>query len=167
MSETTPNLDALLDRLAAGELDAFEPDEIEALERHLNEHSGAAERMINVKPPAAGELAFDEPMPDESAWGAVWDGIDAGVKSARRSTIRRSRWSNLFRVSGALAACALAMVAWKITRPDASAGWSMELAGNVEIEDLEVFGDETGFVSYADDDSGAAFVWVMEDAEGA
>lgn len=166
---TTPsdNLDELLDRVCAGRLDELTPEQVAALEAHLDATPTAAERLANVLPEPDPHLSAAVSSPTEDEWNAVWERIESvtsTTQSPRRPLSRLLRiWSPLL----AAAACVLLVVIWRLSAPPA---WKMQLSEDVVVHELEVFGNSTAFVAYSDDDDGSAMIWVFEengDSQGA
>ena len=172
MNEEHTQLNALLARVAAGEIDALNPSEIALLESHLNDAPDAAGQLAKGRPPLMRlpEIA----MPPEAAWDAMFDRIDASRGAAtaspgRSPTTRPDRTHRLRRLRKtwepllAAAAVVLLAVMWRLspTTPTAAEPWDLRLATDVSIDEIEVFGDATSFVAYADD--GSTVIWVFED----
>lgn len=171
MNENRKQLEALLDRVAAGELDALAPSEIEQLEAHLNEAPEAAMRLADVRPPT---MRIPAPaIPAESAWDSVFERVvaaDDGVETtspvrpasvaARRGRLPRllKAWEPLL----AAAAVVLLAVVWRFSpvQPNPADNWDLHLATDVSVDEIETYGDATSFVAYSDD--GSTVIWVVE-----
>ena len=155
MTRTKAQLDALLERVAAGELDALAPDEIDALQRHLDEDANAADRLADVVPEPEGELRAVS-TPTAGDWDRVWNNIDA---SERRTT---PWWLRITPYAGAAAACILLALILRVA-PAPVDDWAIQLGDEVEINEIEVFGNASVYV----DNSAGGIVWLFEEDEGA
>jgi hypothetical protein len=171
MSQSRENLDAALRAVAAGDWDALTPEQVERLERVLNQEPAIAARLTAQKPELGASLAkvldaLDRrARPTPRAWEGVWEQIESAAPAAR-GTSRRSvaRILRLWPALAAAAACLLLAVAWTWTaRPSASDEWPLRLATNVEIDDLEVPEGATSFVVETGGESGIQVIWVLED----
>jgi hypothetical protein len=163
---TTPadNLDELLDRVAAGRLDDLTPAQVAALELHLNATSAAEERLTDVVPTADPCLSASTPIPSHAEWEDVWHRIDS-ARPARASTARVIRRTiRVWQPLAALAACLALLLVWRWSPFSTAADWPIELSSNVEVLEIEVFGDASAFVSYSDEEHGAAVIWVLDDS---
>jgi hypothetical protein len=164
MTETNHNLDALLALVADGRLDELTPEQVAALEEHLNARPEAVGRLENVVPEPDSLAGHAGPAPSEAEWEAVWDGIDAGCAVAGGSEPRRiGRVITFWQPLVAVAACLLLIVFWR-AMPSRNR-WPIELSDHVVVHDLEVFGDESAFIAYSDDNTGSAIIWVFDETE--
>ena len=188
-SESRDKLEALLRRVEAGEWDSLTPEQMAALEAYLN--TGWHGQTAAPFDRATGESALpnlaipDSDMPTPAEWDRVWNNIEAGVTSGastdsadaagvesiklpRQSRAQRSVARRLIRfwpVFTAAAACIGLLFTWQfVTPPPASTGWAIQLADEVEVDELDVYGDTTAFVDFNDD--GTAMIWVFEDGVG-
>lgn len=180
-SNSRDNLEALLRRVEAGELDSLTPEQIDALETFLNESPAAADRLANVRPapestsalsafpdaPGFGQASI--PSPDKAEWDRVWNNIEAAEAAPRMAapveTCNRSvggRLLKLWPLFMAAAACFAIMLTWHFAAVPASAEWEIRLADQVEVEELNVYGDAIAFVDFNND--GTAMIWVFEES---
>lgn len=165
MTRKRINPDELLARAEQGALDDLSPAEIEALEAYVNADPSAAARLAPVTPTVEPALA-EVSGPSAAEWARVWAGIDAACsRAAQAGRARRGprRWLRVWEAVTAAAACVALAVLWRSGASVEDGGWPLQLSNNVEIESVEVYGDETSFVVYADDGSGRAVIWVLED----
>ncbi len=158
-------LGELLDRVVAGELDALRPEEVAALDEHLNADPQAGALLAEVLPPVEPLLRVGG-APTPAEWERVWDGIEsadgAGAAPAVRGSHRTLRLMRLWQPLLAAAACLVLM--FTLTgRFTASAPRPIRLSGDVVVNDLEVDDDADALVMYDDDGSGRAIIWVFED----
>ena len=163
---TTPgeNLDELLDRVAAGRLGDLTPEQVAALETHLNTTPGAAERLADIVPEADPRLSVIAPTPTDADWGEVWRRVDSAALT-RESTARViGRTIRLWQPLAAAAACLLLMILWRVAPLRTEPAWELRLSGSVVVHELEIFGGDSAFVAYSDDD-GSAVIWVFEEDE--
>lgn len=177
MTPMRENPDQLLERVAAGRLDELSPEQVAALEAHVNESAAAAARLANLVPqPPAGQFA-PVAEPTAAEWERVWRGVEAAeVRSAARGAgaveVRRTvrdrggarRFLRLWEGVAAAAACVLLAVLWRSSQPAAEASWPIQLSQHVEVDSLEVFDDSTAFVVVPDDGSDGAVIWVLEES---
>lgn len=165
---TTPadNLDELLDRVVAGRLDELTPEQAAALEAHLNATPAAAERLADVLPQVDQRLRVSTPVPTDAEWDQVWQRVDSAA-AARGKTARTIRRTiRLWQPLTALAACVVLLLVWRWAPLSAGSDWPIALSADVEVLELEVFGDASAFVSYSDEGQGAAVIWVLDDDAG-
>jgi hypothetical protein len=161
-------LQDLIAALAEGRFDVLSPDEVAALEAHLNECGACAARLATARaaPPDAG---YPEPPagPEAGVWDAVWNRIDKAAMDSRPVGLSggRARWLRSWGAISAAAAILLATAIWHLVPLRPAPAWEFRLAGahDVEIESLEVFGEATTFVLNTDDDVGTSIIWVMEE----
>jgi hypothetical protein len=161
---TTPsdNLDELLDRVRAGRLDELTPEQVAALEAHLDATPTAAERLANVIPEPDPHLSAPVSSPTEDQWNAIWERVESAASSPRSPRRPVSRVLRFWSPLAAAAACLLLVVVWRLSAPPA---WEMHLSEHVVVHELEVFGNSSAFVAYSDDDDGSAMIWVFEEDE--
>jgi hypothetical protein len=168
---TTPdeNFDQLLDRVAAGRLDDLTPEQIDALEAHLNATPTAEQRLADVLPEADPRLSVAAPMPTDDEWSEVWQGVESTTRKRESSARAIRRAIRLWQPFAAVAACVALLLVWRWSPLTAAPDWPIALSSDVEVLELEVFGDASAFVSYSDDGQGAAMIWVLDDStsEGA
>jgi hypothetical protein len=166
MTTSRDNFDELLDRVAAGRLDGLTPEQVAALEVHLNATPAAEERLADVVPAADPRLSVSTPVPTDAEWEDVWQRVDS-ARPTRASTARAIRRTiHLWRPLAALAACVALLLVWRWAPLSTGSDWPIALSADVEVLELEVFGDASAFVSYSDDGRGAAVIWVLDDGAG-
>jgi len=167
MTRAADNLDALLDRVAAGELDKLTPTQAAELEAYLNASPPAAARLADLKPPLESVLTKAAPPVRAARWEAMWERIEsasAAPGGLQRGRILRLMHSHAFRFVAAAAACLLLLLTWRVvTSPAALA---IRLSDNVEIEGLEVSDDASSVVSYLGEAGGPVIIGVFAE-EGA
>ena len=164
---TTPNdnLDQLLDRVAAGRLDDLTPEQVAALEAHLNA-TPAAEGLADVLPEADPRLSSTASMPTDAEWDEVWQQVDSAAAARGRTARAIRRAIRLWQPLAAVAACVALLLVWRWAPFTSGPEWPIELSADVEVLELEVFGDASAFVSYSDEGQGAAVIWVLDDGAG-
>ncbi len=156
------DLDKLLDRVAAGELDALRPDEIAALERHLNADPPAAAALADLTPAVEPALAATA-APTPAEWERVWDRIESAASTPAAGPHAAFRVIRFWQPLLAAAACLVLMFSLQ-TRSVAPRGASqIRLSDDVVVSELEVYDDADALVMYDDDGSGRAIIWVFED----
>jgi hypothetical protein len=164
---TTPieNFDRLLDRVSAGQLDDLTPEEVAALEAHLNTTPAAAQRLADAVPTPDPRLTFAVPSPSDADWDRVWERIHSAEAAplAPRHAVRRV--FRLWQPLAAAAACLLMIIIWRTMLSPAKPSWELRLSDDVVVHELDVSGDASAFVAYADDGSGTAVIWVFEEDE--
>ncbi|MGD8454569.1 MAG: hypothetical protein PVJ57_22370 [Phycisphaerae bacterium] len=154
-------MDDLLNKLAAGELDALSPEEVAALAAHLDANPAAADRVAGLTPPIEPALQADVPLPGEEAWGQVWAGIEAGRRTGSQPFVRRVL--RIVEPVLALAACVLMAVIWNAGEQQATAAWPVEWATTVEIDEIEVADGSVPYVAAVEgDESTVSVVWVLD-----
>ncbi len=156
--------------LAAGNLDALSPAQVEALEAALNSEPDLAARLVPCRPPVSPQLAAalreldrDE-QPSPGTWERVWSRIDAAGASAQGRRGAAWRRVSVWRPMLAAAACLLLMVGWRLVPSTAAEPWPLQLAGDVEIDELEVFQDATSFIVSMGNGAGR-IIWVLPDGD--
>ncbi len=153
--------------LSAGRFDAIEPDQMAAVEMHMNDCAACRSALADVTPIPEPRLCQSPALPADESWSNVWEKLDAAAPSTTHVQARILRFA---RPWGTLAAAAVVvfMVSLWWTMPGTAADdWAFQLAGagDVEIESMEVFDDSTSMLmSFGDDD--ISIIWVMDD-EGA
>ncbi len=172
MTRDAHDIQRLLQELELGRLDALSPDDVAALEQHLNADDQAAARLADRRPPRDERLSLPAAQPTAAEWDRMWQVVaGSATESAplRKSTGRPRRWLRLVEGVTAAAACVALAALWHggASTEALAAEWPMQLSENVEVESLEVFGDQTSFVLYPDDGSGQAVIWVIEEPSGA
>jgi|GEM_PF-1385283 len=165
------NLHEVRRLLTAGDLDAITPAQIEQIERALADDAAAVAALGRQTPPLPPSLARAlqdwerEQQPAALVWEHMWSAIDAAVLRSRRAPVavgrRRLRlWQSMV----AAAAGLILFVSWQAYPLRAVEPWPLRLAGEVDIEQLEVFQDATTFVVSLDGDGGQ-IIWVLPAAE--
>jgi hypothetical protein len=170
MSQSRDSLDAALRAAAAGDWDALTPEQVDRLERVLNDEPAVAARLANEKPelgsPLADSLvALDQRTPPAPrVWQDVWERIDAAAPAGMRriGQVGAPRILRLWKPLAAAAACILLTVFWTL-KPAAPEEWPLQLATNVEIDQLEVPEGATSFVISTGGENGIDVIWVLED----
>ena len=161
---------AALQALIDGRLDALAPEQVAALEAHLNACPTCTARLADAqaRPEAALRDSLATPVPAPALWDAVWDRIDARsaaepVPARRRLPVTLRLWSGL----SAAAAVILVATIWWLTPPAADSPWDLRLAGpeDVQIQSLEVFVDATSIVLTGEGDAAAPIIWVIQENE--
>jgi len=163
---TTPNdnLDHLLDRVVAGRLDELTPEQIDALEGHLSATPAAERRLADVVPEADPRLSAIAPVPTNADWDKVWQRVDSAAPTRVPTARAIGRTIRLWQPLAAAAACLLLMVLWRVAPLRTQPPWELQLSGDVVVHELEIFGGDSAFVAYSDDD-GSAVIWVFEEDE--
>lgn len=168
-------LQALLERVRDGHLDDLSPNDVTDIETYLNVSPDAAAQLASAPAAPTQQIDADLTMPTADAWEQVWSNIEAATAPAQHQRRpapspaqphRRPRIIRLWQGLSAAAACLLAAVAWQIGGEQSSAGnWTIQLSGDVEIHELEVYDDESVFVAYSESGDGSAIIWVYDDDE--
>jgi hypothetical protein len=166
MMRQPDSLDEGLRAVAAGQLDSLSPELIARLERALAQQPRIADTLRDAALPIEPGLsraiqAFDQSTaPTKAAWGQVWERIDRVGDPGWATTehFLRGWWRPLL----AAAACALLALTWHFAVPSAQP-WPMQLATEVEINEIEVYDGATPFVISTDDGSGLNVIWFLQD----
>ena len=91
MTGADDNLDKLLEQVAAGRLDDLTPEQVAALEEHLNSAPEAQDRLADTLASIESSLPVDRTMPSEADWEGVWQNIEiAGPVAAPSPFVRRT-----------------------------------------------------------------------------
>ena len=164
---TTPdgNPDELLAQVAGGRLDELTPEQVAALEAHLNATPAAAERLADVVPASDPGMSHMPAPPSATEWDELWERVDSALPVRKSAPREVGRVIRLWEPLAAVAACLLLMILWRAGPAPAQPAWEMRLSDHVVVHELEVFGDASSFVAYSDDDSGTAVIWVIEEGE--
>ena len=157
------DIQADLDALAAGELDALSPQQIERLEACVHSQPEAAERLAEQTPPIEPLFRISAESPSEDVWERLWQRVEAGAPARGRGF--RRRLLQLWRPMLAAATVALLVGFWDRARPPAQPDWPVEWAREVEINELEVSEGAAPFVLVGGMDDSVSVIWVL-DAEG-
>lgn len=174
MSVRPDNLDEALRAVAAGNLDALRPDQVAQLETLLNEEPALAAQLADrlVAPDAllASALAQAEQaaVPSAAVWEQAWERIGAAVPAMPATVGRRRRMViRLWKPLAAVAACLLMVAGWKISSATPKTeDWPMQLATNVDIDQLEVYDGRTPFVFTSGGENGFEVIWVLGEDQG-
>jgi hypothetical protein len=164
MNASSHNPDELLARVADGQLDQLTPEQVAALEAHLNTTPAVADRLADVVPAPDPHLVPASSPPSEAEWDALWERVDS-AGSARQTPNTIARVLRFWRPLAAVAACLLLVVLWRAVPWASEPSWKMQLSDDVVVHELEVFGDSSAFVAYSDDESGSAVIWIFEGDE--
>lgn len=166
MATDPRQLDELLTRLTEGRLDELTPDQVQALERYLNESVPAAERLWTCKPPPLPGLRRGAPAPGPQDWEHLWQHIEAAAPPPRvrvtqgRAGMTRRLTFSLWLGGAAVAACVALGVLWRLAATPSPA--RAMLARHVVIDNLETFGDSTPVVVSTDPGEGISVIWVVD-----
>ena len=163
MTQLCENLSETLEAVAAGRFDSVAPERMDALEIHLNECADCAGRLAEVRPEPDPSLRVDIATPSAAQWDDVWKRVAPDARPAQRPPrIRKSYpfWSTI----AAVAACFVMAVVWRFGKAPADTGWDLQLAVDVEVVEVEVFGDATPFILSGDD--GGSIIWVLDEPGG-
>jgi len=166
MSQSHDSLDAALRAVAAGQWEALTPEQVERLERVLNEEPAVAARLAGRKPELGARLAevlevlVEQTRPAPRVWQDMWERIDAAAPAAVRHGAGRilRLWTPL----AAAAACVILVLLWTL-EPSTSEEWPLQLATSVEIDELEVPEGATPMVISTGGENGIDVIWVLED----
>ncbi len=178
---------AVLAAVREGRWDALSPADIAALETHLADCPACAAELAAA--PAAPDAQTQAllahlpaaPQPTAQTWELLWQSVGAALPSPARQAIpqplsaphhavRRTivaTWLIRFWRPIAVAAAAVFMVGvWRFAlRPAAPP--ELQLARNVQIDSLEVFGDASPIVyTIEGPDGGSTVIWIV-DTKGA
>lgn len=165
MNAPEHNLDDLLARVADGRLDELTPEQVAALEAQLEADPGAAERLADVVPASEAVLSPEIPPPSNAEWEHVWDAIESALPARALAPRASRRMFHRWRPLVAVAACVALVVLWHLTPTEFGSPRPLRMSDHVVVHELEVFGDESAFVAYSDDDAGSAVIWVFESDE--
>lgn len=171
MKRPRDNLDDALRAVLAGDLDALTPEQVVRLERVLNEEAAVAVRVAGQMPARGDPLvaALNEAdratSPPAAAWEAAWERIDGtgplAMFAEKRGTV--ARVLRLWKPLAAVAAGLLMAVLWKVSTTSPIKPWPMQLAADVEINQLEVNEGMTPFVVSTGGDGAVQVIWVLPD----
>ena len=130
MTTPTDNLEELLARVRAGRLDELTPEQVAALEAHLDATPAAAERLANVVPEPDPHLSAAVSPPTEDEWNAVWERVESATSAPQSPRRPLSRVFRLWSPLAAAAACLLLVVVWRLSAPPA---WEIQLSEDVLV----------------------------------
>ncbi len=189
---------ATLAAAAAGRFDALSPQQVAALEAHLDDCPRCLAVLTDAVPKPDAEIAAalrrmpGAAGPGAATWDAVWQEIDATVGGAAQSPLHIARDGRedaepgrdailptpasgvarrvartglirkIWRPLAIAAACALMAGVWRYATLSTPPEHPIRLATNVEIDNLEVFGDSSAIVYTLNDTSGAAVIWIVD-----
>jgi len=157
MEPRSADIQATLDAIAAGELDALDPDQVQRVAAAVNADPALAARLAGIVPRVQPVHRAGVPQPSDAAWERVWQRIAvATVGQTRRRVLR------LWRPALAAAACALLALIWNLGRAPAPEEWPVRWAQRVEINDLEVPAGVIPLVLVGESD-GVPGIWVLDD----
>lgn len=170
MSSEADNLDQALKALQAGDLDALTPEQMDRLEGLLNSRPQLADTLTGrlAAPDARLRAALDDEAadagPSAPEWERAWNRISTSSGAASTSRRATGRFWRLWAPLTAAAACLLMAASWwGSALPAGPQPWPMKLATEVEINELEVYGNATAFVVSAGGESGVGIIWVLEE----
>lgn len=156
MNAQPEEVQRLIARVSAGQLDDLSPDEVQLLEVALNEDDALAATLAEV--PAGGDWP-GELAPSEAEWQSVW----AGVNSDSAPQRGQGWW---LRPMGIAAAVALMIGAWWSGPVRSTVDpWQIQPDTDFELVALESGSDEIPFIMTGDEDE-FPVIWVI-DSEGA
>jgi hypothetical protein len=171
MTPARDNLDEALRAVLAGDLDALAPEQVARLEGVMNEAPAVAVKLAGLLPARDERLvAVLQDMeyataPPARAWDAAWERIDGTGPIAKLAQRRAgvARILRLWKPLAAAAACLLLAVLWRVSTAAPIKPWPMQLASDVEINQLEVNDGMTPFVVSTGGDGGVQVIWVLPD----
>lgn len=159
MSQATRDIDELLALVAAGQLDALSPEEVERFETALAADDALAARLAEM-PVGASDLP-DVMTPTAAEWNRVW----AGVERSQRRGWHLGRLVHHWQAMAAAAVIVLMVGIWELmpTNVKQAKSWQLRPDNDIQVVDLESFGDDTPVV-LAGGDGDFPVIWVMEDS---
>jgi hypothetical protein len=171
MTRTPDNLNAALQAVKAGDLDALTPEQVARLERVLNDELAVAAQLGGQVPKpderwASALDAVERPGgPSDATWERIWTRIDNAAPVSLRQTGQSgaARILRLWKPLAAAAACLLLAALWRAGTPATVKPWPMELATSVQIDQLEVSEGSTPFVVTTGGENGFDVIWVLQD----
>jgi hypothetical protein len=144
MQPMNADIQAALDAVADGRLDALPPERVAQLAAYLEADPIAAARVAGVVPPIEPAWQVQAPPASAEAWELVW----------------RRVWRP---IALAAAACALLAVGlWEWSWKARGQGWPVEWARDVQIEELEVADGTTPFVIDGGTGNGISVIWILD-----
>ena len=156
------DLDKLLARLRDGAIDELSPEEIAALEAHLNAETEFADALADTVP-VPDCPAFDRSGPTAAEWEGVWQSIESAQTQEAGKT-RSPRFVRFWQPLFAAAACLMLVITWRFGASN-TPHWNAQLSNDVVVHELEVYDDASSMVAYTGDGSGSAIIWVFEEDE--
>jgi len=172
MAVDRDNLNRLRNVAQSGRLDELTPQEMAALEQHLNDDAGAAAPFRDLMPVTDAGLVARAADPTTAQWDAVWQRIESAgeQRGGEVRTLRASprRVFPLYRGIAAVAACVGLLLFWRFgpfgTKVGpAETGWDLQLSASNRILELAMSGNASPTVHY--DDDGIAVI-DYHDADG-
>lgn len=169
MSHSRDNLDQALRAASAGDLHTLRPEQVARLEAVLNDEPGVAARLADRRLAPDPQLARALAQADRAAapaadtWEQVWERIDAAGRAAPLPGAQaRARILRLWRPFAAAAACLLMAGLWRLGAVMPKRPWPLQMATEVEINELEVYDGATSFVVSTGGKDGFEIIWVLE-----
>ena len=151
-------LAALIDRVAAGGVDALTAGEVAELEAALADRPELEARLEALAPPPDAFLTAVE-QPTAADWERVWQRVERA--STRGATLAPPVLLRVWRPVAAIAACALLALSWQVSRGANGRGWSLKPASGIEVHSLEVFGESVSLILPEGSD-GFPVIWVFD-----
>lgn len=152
MAATDPRIEVLMQRVAAGELDALTADEVALLEKAVDADAELADRLAAAMPPA-DEFVGVEDAPSDEAWERVWSEV---------APVRRKAAGWWWQPIAAAAAVALMVGTWQWTGLSATPEAPWRLGGEVEVLELETFEEGVPMVMSVGD-AEMQVIWIVGD----
>lgn len=169
MNQDEHNWDDDFRAIERGDLDALTPEAVARLETLLHEQPDLTRRVGHLRAQPDERLAQTldsadaDTLPDAASWERVWRRIDGRAQVKRRAAQRGVRILQLWPALTAAAAGLVLAAVWNWpTSPAATEPWTLKLATQVEIQELEVYDGAMPFVVSAGGDHGAEIIWVLE-----
>ena len=158
MAAQVRQIDELLVLVERGLLDELTPAEVDVLERAAGGDPWIAHQLADLR--ATGPVLADEPLPpDQAQWAEVWRNV--AVRSTPRSG--GQWWFN----SVAAVAAGLLFAVWLGAGNTTEARWALRPDRQLEVLEVETFGDEMPLVMTVGEGDGFPVIWVMDESEGA
>ncbi len=161
------NPERLLEALRSADLDQFSPEEVARIEGLLNSRPDLAS-VVGEQPatPDAGlasvlRQSSAPQTPSASEWESVWENIETAPATTANQPSRR--WLHWWTPLTAIAAGLLLGIVWRSAPAPTTAPWPLQLATDVEIQSLEVYGDATPMIVSTGGTDSIDVIWVLED----